>query len=199
METPEKGLIGPAIPFVFSHFRECLSESMRRIGPEYIRLPTVAGSKLRERVFCYELYHQLRCVIPEAVPYSLHGEVDKGGHPVFKELSRFNVIPDFLLHRPGNMEDNFVAMEVKSTSFTRRGLLKDLATLTFLRLDANYQNALLLIYGGTTRTLGRVVDFAKDATEDDRGRAIYPEVIELAFHRLETGQVQFLPLAEVLM
>jgi hypothetical protein len=76
-----------------------------------------------ERAFCYELYHQLRIIL-ENVFYSdkpiLHGELKKETlkestkkHFKIKSLNK-EYIPDFLLHSPGDFENQEVVMEVKT-------------------------------------------------------------------------------------
>jgi hypothetical protein len=180
----------------FAIFKDCLREAVERIQPHFIRLPTVSGTTIRERVFCYELYHQLRCLLPSATPFLLTGELDKSGHRIFKELSRFNVIPDLLLHVPGTMAGNFVAIEVKRTPITTRGLTKDLATLTYLRRDAQYQNALLLVFGATGADLNSVLRITKMAREDYHGRPIFSDLIELAIQDLGTGKLSYKSLSE---
>ena len=84
--------------------------------------------KRDERVFCYELYHQMRTRMPptagatDGLPaLALQGEVRKtligpylsartGANALKKEY-----IPDLLLHRPGTFENQFAAVEVKTT------------------------------------------------------------------------------------
>ena len=49
----------------FDCFMKCLREAGKRMDAHYFQLP-VAGSEepvFRERVYCYELYHQLRNVL----------------------------------------------------------------------------------------------------------------------------------------
>ncbi|MEI6702390.1 MAG: hypothetical protein WCL71_02485 [Deltaproteobacteria bacterium] len=77
-----------------------------------------------ERAFCYELYHQLRVVL-ENIFYSgkpiLHGELKKETlkdvtkrHLQVKQLNK-EYVPDFLLHSPGDFENQEVVMEVKTS------------------------------------------------------------------------------------
>lgn len=64
--------------------------------------------KYRERVYCYELYHQLRNRLGDSYTYKVDGELDKRGHPVIKPC-----IPDFVVHVPSRMDRNLVVVEVK--------------------------------------------------------------------------------------
>lgn len=128
-------------------FDEVLSAATARVGPEFFLLP-IAGqlAAYRERVYCYELYHQMRCLWPGG-PYTLNGEVDKSGHRKLREVNADRCKPDLLVHVPGNMEGNFAVIEVKSCNASTRGLRKDLETLKLFSRDVGYQRSVYLIYG----------------------------------------------------
>jgi hypothetical protein len=63
--------------------RSLLANATARIAPDYFLLPVAdvdGGEPLvqyRERVYAYELYHQLRLTWPDQWPYSLASEIDK--------------------------------------------------------------------------------------------------------------------------
>ena len=130
-------------------FIELLVEATARIPPVYFQLP-VAGREdpvYRERVYCYELYHQLRISL-EAVEdlrgYALSGEIDKQGHPVIRARS-----PDFVFHRPGVMNENIAVVEVKPANGAIKGIRKDLETLSdFVTEQIGYRLGIHLVYGG---------------------------------------------------
>lgn len=130
-------------------FDDLLIAATERIEPQYMQLP-IAGKEdpvYRERVYCYELYHQLRKEWPADSYNSLGGEVDKKGHPLIRGNGLDDVKPDFLIHDPGNMGGNYLVMEVKPIVARHAGLRKDLVTLTAFRLHGEYQRAMLLLYG----------------------------------------------------
>jgi len=134
----------------FNQFIECLKKASRRIDRHYFQLD-IAGSKgstYRERVYCYELYHQLRCVLGDNFPYKLDGEVDKAGHPVIWQRLGARK-PDFIVHVPGEMNRNLVIIEVKPVTVKNRmnELTKDLETLKGFLNKAKYYRAIMLIYG----------------------------------------------------
>ncbi len=103
----------------------------------------------RERVYCYELYHQLRVATGDDYDYSLGGEVDKARHPILSELSLDNTKPDMLVHRPGDMSGNLVVIEVKAVNAKGKQIRKDLRNLTSFVTKGQYFQAIYLIYGGT--------------------------------------------------
>jgi hypothetical protein len=97
----------------FATFEEKLARASARIDGEYFQLPVAdADSVYRERVYCYELYHQLRSLW-NGFPFSLGGEVDKMKHPFFENGPCATAKPDLLVHRPGDMNRNLACVEVK--------------------------------------------------------------------------------------
>ena len=83
---------------------EILVDATRSVEPTYFHLNIHGGDDVyRERVYCYELYHQMRCCWPKGCPFYLNGEVDKAAHPILKQLGASYAKPDLLVHRPGYM------------------------------------------------------------------------------------------------
>jgi hypothetical protein len=126
-------------------FTQILRDATAAVEAEYFLLPIHGGDAIyRERVYCYELYHQMRRLWPANTPFRLNGEVDKRAHPYFQDGSQPK--PDLLVHRPGTGE-NFAVIEVKSCRAVLREIDKDLATLTLFRNHLGYERAIYLIYG----------------------------------------------------
>ncbi|MGH8127527.1 MAG: methionyl-tRNA formyltransferase-like protein [Gammaproteobacteria bacterium] len=128
-------------------FENCLKEATSRICATYFQLPVVGLESpiYRERVYCYELYYQLRINWTEP-DYFLSGEVDKSGHPMIRGNHLDRTKPDFLVHVPGGM-NNFAVVEVKPITGSVKGIKKDIQTLGAYLDYANYQRAFYLIYG----------------------------------------------------
>ncbi len=126
-----------------------LSSAIENIEREYFKLNLASEDgkdhfKYRERVYCYELYHQIRKSLGADYPYVISGEVDKRDHPIITS----NKNPDFVIHNPGNMKENFVIMEVKNlTNFNNTKGKKDIKTFMTFFEECNYQYAIYLIYG----------------------------------------------------
>ncbi len=127
-------------------FTEILSRASAAIGKEYFLLPISGTSSVyRERVYCYELYHQMRPLWLSDSLYRLNGEIDKSAHPYFRK-SRKQPKPDFLVHEPGT-NNNYAVIEVKSApGASSSGICKDLQTLSDFK-NLGYQRAIYLIYG----------------------------------------------------
>ena len=105
---------------------EVFLSATESIPRDYFHLNIDGGDPIyRERVYCYELYHQMRSLWPEQTEFYLNGEIDKAAHPILKELGAAHVKPDFLIHKPGYMEGNHAIIEVKSEKVRRDGIEKD--------------------------------------------------------------------------
>ena len=99
----------------YAQFRRCLARAAAKVPSDYVRVPVSGGGfALRERAYCYELYHQVRAACGDAFGHTLMGELDKRGNPAFRALTSHASVPDLLLHRPGSMEANLIAVEVKA-------------------------------------------------------------------------------------
>ncbi len=155
---------------------DILAKATAAIGAEYFKLPIDGGDPVfRERVYCYELYHQMRLQWPNRCRYLLNGEVDKAGHPVLDQRGFNGQKPDLLVHGPGQMGLNHAVIEVKPSN--GRAIKKDLRTLTLFRSKAGYERAIYLIYGegADEELVARVLKHARKVQADSR--------IEIWLHR----------------
>lgn len=122
----------------------------------YMRRNVVGNDIVRtgERIYCYELYHQLRLLMGpmrEQFPHLyLQGELRKYQVPELLEAMNIgeldgNYMPDFLLHTPGNANDHPYVIEVKTDRFLSypqvTGDLKKI--VQFLR-EYDYQRGIFL-------------------------------------------------------
>jgi hypothetical protein len=134
---------------------DLISNATEGINGAYFHLNIDGGDPVyRERVYCYELYHQLRILLSDQTEYYLNGEVDKAAHPILKELGADGFKPDFLIHRPGDMKGNNVIIEVKSENATRQGIKKDIETLSLFVNKVRYKKAIYLFFGYGLRDNG---------------------------------------------
>jgi hypothetical protein len=122
----------------------------------------------RERVYCYELYHQIRTLstgeigrLAGAPHLLLSGELDKYG--INSVVPDGRQKPDLVWHEPGKSRNNAVVVEVKSTKGLddSSGMDASLATLRdFLQAEPQmrYQSGILLVFGhGSKATVLRAV------------------------------------------
>ena len=61
----------------FNFFIDQLKEAMLRVDQKYIEISIykLPDNRYRERVYCYELYHQLRKLLGDTYQYNLDGEL----------------------------------------------------------------------------------------------------------------------------
>lgn len=156
----------------FQAFLSMLEDATSRIGTDYFQLPIHdADAMYRERVYCYELYHQLRCAFGD-FPFSLGGEVDKVGHPHFAGTRYARSKPDLLVHAPGNMNRNLAIVEVKRATASRDDIRRDLRKLKWFCNHAAYSGGVFLVYGEARNpdTLAQKIREAADKTSTDLTR-----------------------------
>jgi hypothetical protein len=131
------------------NIEQILRDATSKIEDNYFQLPIdgLEDPIYRERVYCYELYHQLRLIWPQDENYELSGEIDKSGHPLIRGNNLDNVKPDLLVHIPGEMRGNHTIIEIKPITASLNGIAKDLSTLTAFRKYAGYEKGIYLFYG----------------------------------------------------
>jgi hypothetical protein len=127
---------------------DIIKSALEEVPNGYYKLRTTYAPKgiVRERVFCYELYHRIRQQLGE-VPILIHGEIDKRGHQRFEREDQRN--PDFVFHIPGKMEENTVVVEVKGnldTSNYRQKVAKDFVTLINFINKYHYKIGIFISY-----------------------------------------------------
>ena len=138
----------------FQQFSKCLMKAIQNIDAHYFQLPVAKNDELiyRERVYCYELYHQLRLLLEDDFPYKLDGELDKRGHAIISGGKK----PDFVIHVPGEMGQNLVVIEVKTLVAVKSDINKlrnDFEKLGRFISEAKYYRAIMLIYGNANDNL----------------------------------------------
>jgi Holliday junction resolvase len=141
-------------------WHDLLLDACAKVTECYMLLP-VAGKtapEYRERVYCYELYHQLRIIVDERhLPYCLGGEIDKAGHPVIRGRGLDRAKPDLVVHVPGSMSNNLAVVEVKSAGTTAPKVADDIRKLTAFSTQCGYRSAYFLWYGGQESTFRKVL------------------------------------------
>ncbi|MDG5467269.1 hypothetical protein P9J64_02940 [Deltaproteobacteria bacterium IMCC39524] len=167
-------------------FQEILIQATRNVPEEYFQLPIDGAEEplYRERVYCYELYHQMRSLWPPQSHFTLSGEVDKAGHPLIRDNGLDNTKPDFLVHIPGDMGGNFAVIEVKPIIATRAGIKKDLETLSAFTNYAGYAVAILLIYGDGD--IGRIMQNVMTLRDECVNNEIDLQNVNILWHRAVT-------------
>ena len=132
-------------------YLDIITKALSCVKQQYYNLETTYDSAgiVRERVFCYELYHQIRCIQTKRheTKLSLNGEIDKRGHHEFDKEDWKN--PDFVFHIPGKMSGNSIVIEVKGTINYVDECVKDFCTLTVFVSKYKYELGIFILYNHT--------------------------------------------------
>lgn len=130
---------------IIREYIELIKEALSQVEPAYFELTTTyePSGIVRERVFCYELYHQLRNRMTTNHKLTLNGEIDKRGHIDFNHEDQKN--PDFVFHIPGTHEGNTLIIEVKG-KLNSIDIKKDFDTVSTFIEKYNYQAGIFILY-----------------------------------------------------
>lgn len=143
-----------------------LIQAINNIDQDYFKLKTTYSNAgiVRERVFCYELYHQVRLMISEKYnQFHIHGEIDKRGHDHFMRNEQRN--PDFVFHVPGEMRRNFCVIEVKG-KLSQDDMFKDFTTLTTFIDNYNYKQGVFILYNHSFDDLKHYLRYSVEALKN---------------------------------
>ena len=143
---------------------EIIKSATAKIECKYFQLPIDGGVPIyRERVYCYELYHQMRMAWPDTSCYTLNGEVDKSAHPTLSKYETKNKVPDLLVHGPGQNNLNHAIIEVKKEDVTLADCKKDLQKIShFMDREACYDRGIFLIFGFRAEIISTLARSAGD-------------------------------------
>lgn len=150
-----------------AEFSQLLRTATSEVKDDYFSLKIYKQEPVyRERVYCYELYHQMRLLWPKDSQFFLNGEVDKMNHEKLAEAGLAGLKPDFLVHIPGNWNGNHIVMEVKSANVSPKGLSQDIHSLNGFMTKGNYGRALLLIFGTPALSSRKLANLQKRAAKN---------------------------------
>jgi len=122
----------------------------------------IAAQIWQERLFAYELYHQLRRLWMEHPTLRahcvIHAEVRKG----YQHIPDFDYMPDFLFHLPQPNQNRAVA-EVKLATRSALDIAVDLKKLVRFHSEFEYDD-LIEILVGSDRDFERVIPALSSST-----------------------------------
>jgi hypothetical protein len=136
--------------------RQCvdlIKTALSQVELDYFKLETnyEPPGIVRERVFCYELYHQLRNGMATKLDLTLNGEIDKSGHDDFAKKDQKN--PDFVFHIPGTHTGNTLVIEVKGKLAPLDDIEKDFNTITTFIEKYTYKAGVFVLYNHSLESL----------------------------------------------
>lgn len=154
---------------------DLIKAALKAIESGYFNLVTTyePSGIVRERVFCYEFYHQTRLLMTDDFPISLNGEIDKRGHIDFEKEHRKN--PDFVFHIPGTHLGNTIVIEVKGRlDYAKEEVLGDFETLLTFVNNYGYQAGIFILYNRSYAELLKVYGEAlKELKSNPNAESIY--------------------------
>jgi hypothetical protein len=155
-------------------YRDLIKSALMRIGTSYYKIPTTYEPLgiVRERIFCYELYHQIRLMMGPNPMISLHGEMDKRGHIDFDR--RDWGMPDFVFHIPGKHTANTLVIEVKGRLDKPKGIMKDFVRiLTFIN-RYQYNAGIFILYNHSFQEMiARIGQKLKEFQSNPNADSVY--------------------------
>lgn len=140
-----------------TEFLNFLGIALENVDEKYWNVHSAENEDfIRERVFCYELYHEMRKIQEsdgDSGKYrtfsniDLYAEPDKRGWEKLEDDEKKN--PDFIFHKKAE-SNNLIVMEVKGNK--NGDIKKDFETLTAFLSEKNhlkYKYGIFLLYGNT--------------------------------------------------
>lgn len=151
-----------------------------------------------ERIFCYELYYQLRVRMDAETPnifenVFLQGELKK--HQLEPLIKRFGLrrlsqgfIPDLLLHTPGNADDHPYVIEIKNNkSLEEQELFEDIDKISEFICDYYYQRGVFL---GVSISLNSLINLIKGSKQISKIPKIHEIKDRIIIVARESEQIQ---------
>jgi hypothetical protein len=156
---------------------DLIKTALSQVKSDYFKLPTTYKSSgiVRERVFCYELYHQMRSTMTNLI---INGEIDKRGHIDFVKKDQKN--PDFVYHIPGSHEGNTLVIEVKGRLNRLDYIGKDFNTITNFIEEYGYKAGVFVLYN---HSLEELMQSAGQFLRNYRSRSSASSIYILAIKR----------------
>ena len=168
------------------NFGVFLIKGLKEVAFEYFQAKTVDNIiQYNERVFCYELYHQLRLLDRGSLPnYSINGEIPKqlqfpsiGDYGIytnikydFTDIDKHRITPDIVIHESQeNKDGQHLIIEVKNSKNKVTTIDWDLYKLLVYVDKLNFKKGVYI-------QVNRPID---DLFEDIKNRLIQSEKIGL--------------------
>jgi hypothetical protein len=139
----------------------------------------------QERMFAYELYHQLRLIWdkdPKLADHSLiHADISKG----YQKIKDFDYMPDLLFHLP-QPGQNCAVLEIKLAKRSPDTIRCDLKKLVRFVREMEYEDAIEVLIGNEDE-----FKHLKDVFVDQIGIPIHLFYVFLDKRRIEPSIIQF--------
>lgn len=160
---------------------EILEQGITAVEEKYFHFPISSNNQMmqiyRERVYCYELYHQIRilqkqmsCDLKQQI--DINGEPDKRGHIWINNGCN----PDMIFHKAGTMTKNYLVVEVKNNLNGKLknnenkpdGVYKDFINLYYFIAQYQYQKGCFHLYGLESNNKEKLTEIVKNIFLNDK-------------------------------
>ena len=152
-----------------------LTNAVKNVDLKYIDIRTKIDKpdyiKCYERIFCYELYHQIRCLQTKRnlEDYVIWGEPLKS---YFEHIEN-GKMPDFLFHKP-KTEDNLIIVEVKMVESLNSGVDDDFKKIENYLENNNYKIGVFICIGlSADETREKIKNKLKDKYNNFCGKDVF--------------------------
>lgn len=156
--------------FKIEPFIDLIKSALSNVDQKYWEIWTANNQQLiRERAFCYELYHQMRklqetaCTESDITAVDITGEIYKAGYEGLATDEKKS--PDFIFHTMRTHSYNTIVMEVKgqTTGSYENGIEKDFTTInSFMSSETlHYKYGIFLLFGHKKSDLDKVINNKK--------------------------------------
>ena len=123
-----------------------ISKAYSNVGEDYLHPKSASGNiNAQERIFSYEFYHQMR-KLQETNYYKFLKESTLiiEGERIKRDIKKQ---PDFIIHKPGTNESNYLVIEIKKIKSSYYSIAHDLTKLNEYINEKKYKYGISLIFG----------------------------------------------------
>jgi len=146
-----------------------ISEAYSNVGENYLHPKSASGNiKTQERIFSYEFYHQMR-KLQELNHYKfLKGStLEIEGERIKRDIEKQ---PDFIIHKPGTNESNYLVIEIKKIESTVKSIVDDLKKLNEYIEEKEYKYGISLIFGEISSENSNIWNSYKDKIKEEASK-----------------------------
>ncbi|MFP3257245.1 MAG: hypothetical protein RXO36_05555 [Candidatus Nanopusillus acidilobi] len=130
-----------------------ISEAYSNVD-EYLLYPKSASGNInaQERIFSYEFYHQIRKLQESNQETNHYKFLKESTLKIEGERIKWDIKkqPDFIIHKPGTNESNYLVIEIKKIKSSIDSIVNDLIKLNEYINEEKYKYGISLIFGETS-------------------------------------------------
>jgi len=143
-----------------------ISKAYSNVGEDYLHPKSASGNiNAQERIFSYEFYHQMR-KLQETNYYKFLKESTLiiEGERIKRDIEKQ---PDFIIHKPGTNESNYLVIEIKKIKSSFYSIAHDLTKLNEYINEKKYKYGISLIFGEISNENGNIWNSIKNEIKEE--------------------------------